>query len=136
LFRLLTLLANIRLGWKGLPRINTQAYLPRAPVTERKQGLKVFVSYKLFLPGLIFVSNARGNTSGAPLRYSFSVRLLLGTTRLSYLFSGLHYKCFTIITYNCNDNGLYYITNTLANLALARSINYNHKLCCKLKCTL
>ncbi len=55
----------------------------------------------------------------------------------------LHYKTFTIIiydrndstivTYNRNDSGQYYTIMILANLALARSANYNHKLRCKLK---
>jgi hypothetical protein len=38
-----------------------------------------------------------------------------------------------------NDNGLYYKTTILANLALVRSVNYNrrygHKACYKLKHT-
>ncbi len=45
-----------------------------------------------------------------------------------------------IIIYKCNDNGLYYKTTIVANLimivaklALARSINYDRKVCCKLK---
>ena len=55
---------------------------------------------------------------------------------------GLYYKSFTIIIYNRNDNGLYYktmivanLTTIVANLALARNINYDCKVCCKLKCT-
>ncbi len=49
--------------------------------------------------------------------------------------SGLYYKSFTIVIYDCNDNGLYYKTMIIANLALARSVSYDHKLCCKLKRT-
>ncbi len=47
-----------------------------------------------------------------------------------------------IVIYNGNDNGLYYestivanLTMIIANLALARSITYDHKVCCKLKHT-
>jgi len=47
-----------------------------------------------------------------------------------------------IVIYGRNDNGLYYKTTIVANstmivanLALARSVNYNHKVCCKLKRT-
>ncbi len=49
------------------------------------------------------------------------------------LSSGLYCKSFTIIIYDHNDNGLYYKTTIVANLTLARSINYNHKVRCKLK---
>ncbi len=55
---------------------------------------------------------------------------------------GLHYKSFTIIIYNCNDSGLYYkttivsnLTIIVANLALARIVNYDCKVCCKVKHT-
>ncbi len=62
---------------------------------------------------------------------------------------GLYYKSFTIVIYNRNDNGLYYktmivanlativanLTTIVANLALARSVNYDRKVCCKLKRT-
>jgi hypothetical protein len=54
----------------------------------------------------------------------------------------MYYKSFTIIIYDQNDNGLYYktmiaanLTTIIANLALARSINYYRKVCCKLKRT-
>jgi hypothetical protein len=47
-----------------------------------------------------------------------------------------------IVIYDRNDNSLYYkttiianLTAIVANLALARSINYDHKVCCKLKHT-
>jgi hypothetical protein len=50
----------------------------------------------------------------------------------------MYYKSFTIIIYNLNDSktviydrndsGQYYKTMILANLVLARSINYNRKL--------
>ncbi len=40
-----------------------------------------------------------------------------------------------IVIYNHNDNGLYCKTVILANLALARSVNYDCKVCCKLNCT-
>ncbi len=49
--------------------------------------------------------------------------------------SGLHYKSFTIIIYDRNDNGLYYKTTIVANLALARRINYDCKVRCKMKHT-
>ncbi len=56
--------------------------------------------------------------------------------------SGLYYKSFTIVIYDRNDNGLYLkttivanLTMIVANLVLARSVNYDHKLHCKLKCT-
>ena len=55
---------------------------------------------------------------------------------------GLSYKSFTIIIYYRNDKGLYYNTmivanliTIVANLALARSVNYDRKVRCKLKCT-
>ncbi len=55
---------------------------------------------------------------------------------------GLYYKSFTIVIYNRNDNGLYYkttivanLTTIVANLALARRINYECKVRCKLKRT-
>ncbi len=51
------------------------------------------------------------------------------------LTSGLYYKSFIIIIYNHNVNGHYYITTIIANLALARSIYYDCKVCCKLKHT-
>ncbi len=64
------------------------------------------------------------------------------TPQLDSLNSGLYYKSFTVIVYDCNDNGLYYkttiivnLTMIVANLALARSVNYDHKVCCKLKHT-
>jgi hypothetical protein len=38
------------------------------------------------------------------------------------------------VIYDHNDNGLYYETVILAK-ALARSVNYDPKVCCKLKCT-
>ncbi len=46
-----------------------------------------------------------------------------------------------IIIYDHNDNGLYNttivanLTMIVANLALARSVNYDRKVHCKLKCT-
>jgi hypothetical protein len=47
------------------------------------------------------------------------------------IISRLYYKCFTIVTYNRNDSTLYYKTTLLvkarlilANLALAKSLNY------------
>ncbi len=56
--------------------------------------------------------------------------------------SGLYYKSFTIIIYDCNDNVLYYktmivvyLTMIIANLALAKSVNYDPKVCCKMKRT-
>ncbi len=45
------------------------------------------------------------------------------------------YKSFTIVINDHNDNGLYYETTIVANLVLARSVNYNHKVCCKLNHT-
>ncbi len=56
--------------------------------------------------------------------------------------SGLYYESFMIVIYDCNDNGLYSknmiianLTMIVANLALARSINYDCKVRCKLKHT-
>jgi hypothetical protein len=53
---------------------------------------------------------------------------------------GLYYKCFTIVTCDYNDSSLYYKTMflhkakvILSNLALARSINCDRKVCCKMK---
>ncbi len=60
-----------------------------------------------------------------------------------------YYKSFTVVIYNRNDNGLYYktiivanlitivanLTTIVANLALVRSVNYDRKVRCKLKCT-
>ncbi len=47
-----------------------------------------------------------------------------------------------IIICDRNDNDLYYktmivanLTTIIANLALARSVNYDREVCCKLKCT-
>jgi hypothetical protein len=48
----------------------------------------------------------------------------------------LHYKYFTIVICDFNDRGLYYKTTILANLALTRSLNYDHKVHCKHKRTL
>jgi len=48
---------------------------------------------------------------------------------------GLYYKSFTIVIYNHNDNGLYYKTTIIANLAWPRSVNFDHKVRCKLKHT-
>jgi hypothetical protein len=55
---------------------------------------------------------------------------------------GLYYKSIMIVIYNHNDNGLYCkttivtnLTTIIANLALARSVNYDHKVRCKLKRT-
>ncbi len=50
--------------------------------------------------------------------------------------SGLYYKSFMIVIYDHNDRGLYYKLMILANLTLARSVNYYHNLRCKLKGTL
>ncbi len=51
-------------------------------------------------------------------------------------------KLFTVVIYDRNDNGLYYnitivtnLTMIVANLALARSLNYDRKVRCKLKRT-
>ncbi len=72
------------------------------------------------------------------------------------MYCGLYYKSFTTVIYyyndsmitiydhnhstsviyDCNDSGQYYKTMILANFALARSINYNCKVCSKLKHTL
>ncbi len=56
--------------------------------------------------------------------------------------NGKYYKSFKIVIYNRNDNGLYYktmiianLTTIVANLASARSVNYDRKVCSKLKCT-
>jgi hypothetical protein len=51
------------------------------------------------------------------------------------IISGLYYKSFTIVIYDRNDNSLYYKTMIVANLALARSVHYDLKVCCKLKHT-
>jgi hypothetical protein len=55
----------------------------------------------------------------------------------------LYYKSFAIVIYDHNDNSLYYkttivanLTTIIGNLALARSVNYNHKVHWKLKRTL
>ncbi len=60
----------------------------------------------------------------------------------AHIISDLHYKSFMTLIYDHNDNGLYYITTIVANLttivanlALARSVNYDCKVSCKLKCT-
>ncbi len=42
--------------------------------------------------------------------------------------SGLYYKCFTIVIYDHNDNGLYYKTALVTNLALAMIINYDPRI--------
>jgi len=55
---------------------------------------------------------------------------------------GLYYISFAIVIYYRNDNGLFYkttivanLTTIVANLALARIVNYDHKVRCKLKRT-
>ncbi len=55
---------------------------------------------------------------------------------------GLYHKSFTNVIYDCNDNGMTYktmiianLTMIVANLALARSVNYDRKVRCKLKHT-
>ncbi len=55
----------------------------------------------------------------------------------------LYNKNFMIAIYDCIDNGLYYktmivanLTTIVASLALARSVNYDCKVRCKLKRTL
>jgi hypothetical protein len=57
--------------------------------------------------------------------------------------SGLCYKIFTIVTYDCNDSSSYCKTTLLdkaklilTNLASAKSVNYDRKVCYKLKHTL
>ncbi len=49
--------------------------------------------------------------------------------------SGMYYKHFTIEIYDHNDSDMYYKTMILTNLALARSVNYDRKVCCKLNRT-
>jgi len=44
-----------------------------------------------------------------------------------------YFKSFMIVIDDHNGNSLYYKTIKPADLALARSVNYNCKLCCKLK---
>ncbi len=65
------------------------------------------------------------------------------------LTSGLYYKSFMTVINDCNDNGMYYktmivahltmivahLTMIVATLALARSLNYDRKVSCKLKHT-
>ncbi len=58
------------------------------------------------------------------------------------LTSGLYYKSFTIVINDRNNNGLYFknmivanLTMIIATLALARSVNYDRKVSCKLKHT-
>ncbi len=48
---------------------------------------------------------------------------------------GRYCKSFTIVIYAHKDNGLYYKIMIVANLALARSVNYDRKVRCKLKRT-
>jgi hypothetical protein len=72
--------------------------------------------------------------------------LLLLTTANICSACDLHYKCFTIVIYHhndgairiydCNYKGQYYKAMILANSALDRSINYDHKLHYNLKHTL
>ncbi len=60
--------------------------------------------------------------------------------------SGLYYKNFmiaiydhngnTIVIYSRNDSDQYYKTMSLADLSLARGVNYDLKVCYKLKHTL
>jgi hypothetical protein len=62
--RLLALPTNIRLGWKGLLRTNTQAYYERLhinPVIAR-----VCTPGKPFQSSLMFLSNARAYLSKEP----------------------------------------------------------------------
>jgi len=49
------------------------------------------------------------------------------------LYSGLYYQSFMAVIYYCNDNCLYYKPMIVANFALGRSINYDHKVHFKLK---
>jgi hypothetical protein len=50
--------------------------------------------------------------------------------------SGEYNQNFTMLIYNHNDNGHFYKTMIPAIIALARSVNYDHKVRCKLKQTL
>jgi hypothetical protein len=54
--------------------------------------------------------------------------------------SGLCYKSFTIVTYDCNERSLYCKATVqskakliLANVAVAMSVNYRRRVLCKLK---
>jgi len=42
----------------------------------------------------------------------------------------------TIVIYDRNDSDLYYKTIVIYALVLARIVNYDHKVRCKLKCNL
>ncbi len=44
-----------------------------------------------------------------------------------YIFCGLYYKSFTVVTYSRNDSSLYYKMTIVASLALVRSVNYDRK---------
>jgi hypothetical protein len=55
--------------------------------------------------------------------------------------SGLYYKSFVIIIYNCSDGSQYYNAMIMVisyapnlTLAFASVVNYYHKWCSKLKC--
>jgi hypothetical protein len=69
------------------------------------------------------------------LNYDRKSFILPASFHLNIKCCGLYYKSFTVVIYNLNDNGLYYKTMIVANLALARCVNYDHKVCCKLKHT-
>ncbi len=66
---------------------------------------------------------------------SSDVTKSINIERFEILISGLYYKSFTIVIYIYNDNGLYYKSTIIANLALARRVNYDCKARCKLKHT-
>ncbi len=44
-----------------------------------------------------------------------------------YIFCGLYYKSFTVVTYSRNDSSLYNKTTMVASVAMAWSVNYNRK---------
>ncbi len=69
-------------------------------------------------------------------------KLALAVARIArYAIScGLYYKSFTVITDDRNDSSLYYKTTLLdkaklilANLALAKGVNYDCKVCSRLE---
>jgi hypothetical protein len=47
----------------------------------------------------------------------------------------VYYRRVMFVISDRNYSHLYYKTMILANLVLAMSVNYDHKVCCKLKCT-
>jgi len=69
--------------------------------------------------------------------FALQANVIIKKSCITYSYiSSLYCKSFTIVICDRNDSGLWYKTTLLENLALAESVNYDHKVGCKLKRTL